>query len=274
MSGAVVTGAAGGLGREIARALARRGHDVHLVDLDANRASAEAELIGPNAWSSALDVSDATACEHVAAETVDRAGSLGVWVNNAGILLTGSVWDAGEAARQHIFDVNAHGTMNGTFAALAPMRSVGRGHVINIISLAGLAVPPGEAMYAATKHAALAFSVGTHADLRRAGHSKIHVSALCPDGIWTPMISDRLEDPEAAPSFSGSLLNAADVANRAVELLDRPRVVTAYPRWRGALARLLSAFPNASGRLLPIFLADARRRQRRWRKRIANERLP
>ena len=49
------------------------------------------------------------------------------------------------------------------------MRQSGRGHVINIVSLAGLGAPPGEALYAATKHGAIAFSLGTLADLRRGG---------------------------------------------------------------------------------------------------------
>ena len=49
------------------------------------------------------------------------------------------------------------------------MRQSGRGHVINIVSLAGLGAPPGEALYGATKHGAIAFSLGTLADLRREG---------------------------------------------------------------------------------------------------------
>ena len=64
--------------------------------------------------------------------------------------------------------------------------------------LAGLGAPPGEALYAATKHGAIAFSLGSLADLRRAGFKGIHVSAVCPDGIWTPMIADKLDDPDAA----------------------------------------------------------------------------
>src|SRR4029077_11405903 len=93
-----------------------------------------------------------------------------------------------------------------------PMRQSGRGHVINIVSLAGLGAPPGEALYASTKHGAIAFSLGALADLRRAGYDTIEVSAVCPDGIWTPMIADKLDDPDAAPSFSGQLLRPEAVA--------------------------------------------------------------
>jgi hypothetical protein len=82
------------------------------------------------------------------------------------------------------------------------------------------------------------------------------------------MISDKLDDPDAAPSFSGQLLRANEVAPKVAALLDRPRPVLAIPRWRGAFVRLLDAFPRLTTRLMPLFMADARRRQRRWRRRI------
>jgi short-subunit dehydrogenase len=154
------------------------------------------------------------------------------------------------------------------------MRAAGRGQVINIASLAGLGSPPGEALYAATKHAAIAFSLGALADLRRSGFREVHVCAVCPDGIWTPMIADKLDDPNAAPSFSGTLLRAEEVAPRVAALLDRPRAVVVIPRSRGVFVRLLDAFPNAALRAMPLFLADARRRQRRWKKRIEAGRGP
>src|SRR5204863_2630150 len=212
------------------------------------------------------------ACEWAAAMTVERTGSLDVWVNNAGILVTGHVWDHDPDTCRLLFEVNTMGTINGTLAALGPMRTARRGHVINIVSLAGLGAPPGEALYGATKHAAIAFSLGTLADLRREGLKDVHVSAVCPDGIWTPMLHDRLDDPHAAPSFSGTLLRAEDVAPKVAALLDRPRAVLAIPRWRGVFVRLFDAFPNAAIRALPLFFADATRRQKRWKKRIESGR--
>jgi short-subunit dehydrogenase len=148
------------------------------------------------------------------------------------------------------------------------MLPAGRGHVINIVSLAGLGAPPGEALYAATKHAALGYSLGTLADLRRDGYRDIHVSAVCPDGAWTPMLFDKLDDPDAAPSFSGVLLRPDQVAPHVAGLLDRPRPVLAIPRWRGVLVRLFATFPRAAVRIMPAFMADARRKQKRWKKRI------
>jgi NAD(P)-dependent dehydrogenase (short-subunit alcohol dehydrogenase family) len=268
MTAALVTGAGRGLGREIARALALRGLTVHVTDLDADAAEAAAAELGDGAFASALDVRDMAACRAAAEATSERAGSLDVWVNNAGVLFTGHVWELGSEQTELMFSVNTQGTINGTLAALELMRPAGRGHVINVVSLAGLGAPPGEAMYAATKHAAIAFTLGTLADLRRDGVKEIRLSAVCPDGIWTPMIADKLDDPDAAPSFSGQLLRAEDVAPKVAELLDRPRAVIAIPRWRGVFVRLFDLFPNAAARAIPWFMRDARRRQQRWKRRI------
>ena len=241
---------------------------MHLTDLDADAAAAGAEGLGNGAFSSRLDVRDREECMVAAKATIERAGSLDVWVNNAGLLVTGHVWDHDAATCRLLFEVNALGTINGTLAALGPMREAERGHVINVVSLAGLGAPPGETLYSATKHAAIAFSLGTLADLRREGLREIQVSAVCPDGIWTPMISDKLDDPDAAPSFSGILLRAEDVAPRIAGLLDRPRPVLAIPRWRGVFVRLLDAFPGVATRMMPRLMANARRRQRRWKRRF------
>jgi NAD(P)-dependent dehydrogenase (short-subunit alcohol dehydrogenase family) len=267
MAGALVTGAGRGLGEQIARRLAARGLAVHVTDVDGDAAAALAADLGGDCWGSALDVGDAAACRAAARATAERAGALDVWVNNAGVIWTGRSWDHEDSQREAMMRVNAFGTMNGTLAALELMRPAGRGHVVNIASLAGIVAAPGETVYSASKHAALAFTIGTLLDLRRSGVDGVHLSAVCPDGIWTPMLEPLVDDPEAAVSFSGTLLSPERVADVAVGLLDRPRPLVILPRWRGPLLRVFDMFPRAGLRLLPLVLADARRRQRRFARR-------
>jgi NAD(P)-dependent dehydrogenase (short-subunit alcohol dehydrogenase family) len=274
VSAAVVTGAGRGLGLEIARRLAARGLAVNVTDVDRAAAEEAAAQIGGTAWATELDVRDAEACRAVAAEAVERTGSLAVWVNNAGILVTGHSWEHDETTRKAVLDVNAHGTMNGTLAALEPMRAQGSGHVINVISLAGLVAAPGETLYAASKHAAIAFTIGTLWDLRREGGRGVHLSAVCPDGFWSPMLHEKLDDPDAAVSFAGHFMRPEVVAERAVSLLDRPRAVLTVPRRRAPLIRLLDLLPGLGLRMLPLLLADARRKQGRWKRRIEAGRGP
>jgi NAD(P)-dependent dehydrogenase (short-subunit alcohol dehydrogenase family) len=190
------------------------------------------------------------------------------------VLVTGHVWEHDPGLRKLLFEVNTLGTINGSLAALELMRPRRSGHLINVISLAGLGAPPGEALYAATKHGAMAFTLGTLADLRREGEHEIRVSAVCPDGIWTPMLHDKLDDPDAAPSFSGILLRPETVAAAVAGLLDRPRVVLTIPRWRGGVVRLIDAMPGLATRFLALWMRDAQRRQRRWKRRIEAGQAP
>ena len=189
---------------------------------------------------------------------VERSGSLDVWVNNAGHP-DHRAWPTSSPSTStaRMLDVNAVGTFNGTLAAIERMRRSGRGRIINLISLAGLAAATGIVGYSASKHAAIAFSLGTAADLRRAGLGGITISCVCPDGVWTPMINDKLDDPNDALSFSGVMLMPEQVAERVEGLLDKPKPVLTIPRWRGRFVALLRPPPAALAAPHPA--ADARR---------------
>jgi len=264
--GALVTGAGRGLGRAIAELLADRGYLVMVTDLSGEAASAAAAEIGRGAIWAEVDVREHAQVERARDELIAAAGSLKVWVNNAGVLVTGLAWEQSEELRRLHLDVNALGTINGTVAAIDAMRGGGGpgpgGHIINIASLAGISAVPGEAVYAASKHAVMGFSSSTVADLRLAGVGNIDISCVCPDGIWTPMLYDKLEDPQAALSFSGVLLQPEDVVRAVGKVLDKPRPVTAIPQWRGAIARLGAAFPRLGSAALPLLAAQGRRVQK------------
>lgn len=273
MTTAVVTGAGGGLGGAICAELARRGFSVWATDIDLEAAERAVDGLGVDCTGARLDVRDEGACRELADE-VAATGRLDLWVNNAGVLATGLAWEHDAETRERLLAVNATGTINGTVAALARMVPAGRGQVINVISLAGIVAAPGEVAYAASKHAAMAFTLGTLFDLRRAGHRGIDVCAVCPDGVWTPMLDGRLDDPDAAGSFSGQLLTADAVGRAVGRLTERPRPVTVIPRWRGPLLRFFDLFPRLALRLLPLVMWDARRRQRRYKRLIEAGRWP
>jgi short-subunit dehydrogenase len=265
--GALVTGAARGMGLAIARMLHRRGYTVQLTDVDEAAAAHAAAELGDPASASALDVRDSHACKEAAAE-LERRAPLDVWVNNAGVLLPGEPWSQPEEAIRLMLDVNAVGTINGTLAALGRMRLRGAGHVINIVSMAGIVASPGETVYGASKHAAMAFSLGTLADLRLAGERRVHISCVCPDGVWTDMLYDKLEDRSAAASFSGTMLLPEQVAERVERLLERPQPVVTMPKHRGFMLRLADVFPRFGLRSAGPALAQGRRRQRALAKKV------
>lgn len=277
---AVVTGAGRGLGREIAVRLARAGCAVHVTDVDADLARATAAEITAAAPAipargHALDVRDQDSCRALAQElaATDPHG-LSIWVNNAGVLATGPIWSHDDTTRRLMMEVNALGTLHGTIAALEVMRPAGRGHVLNIASLAGLVSVPGEGIYAASKHAVVGLSTSALTDLRLAGLKDVHVSCLCPDGMWTPMLFDKLEDPGASMSFSGVLLQPEQIAAQALQILARPRAVTAVPAWRGVQARVFDLMPGLTARVAPAVVRLSRLQQAATARRVRGAEQP
>jgi NAD(P)-dependent dehydrogenase (short-subunit alcohol dehydrogenase family) len=223
MKTAVVTGAGGGLGRAITVELARRGFAVWATDVGLGPAEEAIEGLGPECRAVELDVVDAGASRELADAIVAERGHLDLWVNNAGVLAVGYAWEVDDASNQRVLAINATGTINGTIAALTQMVPAGRGQVINLVSMAGIVATPGQAVYAASKHAAMAFTLSTLFDLRRGGHRGIEICAVCPSGVWTPLIGQRLDDPEAAASFTAPLLTADKIAGAVGRLTERPR---------------------------------------------------
>lgn len=249
---AVVTGAGRGLGRTIAARLREVGYEVVATDITgADRT---------------LDVTDASACRALATEVRPD-----VWVNNAGILGQGSAADTDDETVARVVAVNLLGVMNGTRAAVSVMRERdggrGRGQVVNIGSLASWVPVPGEAVYAATKAGVLSFSLGLDGDLAAAGVTGIRLSVVCPDGMLTPMITEVIDDPAVALSFTGlRLTTPEEVADAVVSVLRRHRRIVSVPHWRGAQVRAFGAIPDAVLRAAPLFRRLGRAQQDRVRR--------
>jgi NAD(P)-dependent dehydrogenase (short-subunit alcohol dehydrogenase family) len=256
---AVVTGAGRGLGRCIAERLAKRGLAVLVTDIDGAAAQATAEAIGGGAWAMQQDVRDPESHRAVARAGTVR-GDIELWVNNAGVLSVGDTWEMADAEVRRMVEVNVLGVMWGCHAAVPVME---RGHIINIASMSGITPTPGLAVYGATKHAVVGYSLSLSGELRRAGKA-ITVSALCPDAIAGDMTNAVVHDAGSDLIFSaGTLLSLDEVADAAVALVDEPQLVRTLPRFRGALAHLIRPFPALGLPILQQFAKLGRRHKAR-----------
>jgi len=258
---AVVTGAGRGLGHEIAKGLASKGFAILATDIDEQAAAATANAIGGGAWPMKQDVRDPESHRAVARAANER-GSLELWVNNAGVLYTGSTWDHPDDAIRQMVDVNVVGMIWGARSAVEAMRAKG-GQIINIASMSALTPVPGLAVYGATKHAVLGFSISLAGDLDRAS-IPIEVSAVCPDAIDTDMVRNIRGAKEAGLAFAApKLLTVEEVAGVVLEMVDSPRLAVSVPRARAALAHVLRPFPAFSLRALkPFFWFGDRQRRK------------
>lgn len=258
---AVVTGGGRGIGLALAKALAEAGHRVLVTDIDADAAKAAAAEIGRGAWAARQDVRDPDGHRRIAAEAAGE-GELRVWVNNAGILVTGDAWEHTDQQVADILDVNLKGVIAGSRAAVDAMRTAG-GAILNVASISALAPIPGLAVYAATKAAVLSFTTSLQGDL---DHAKVPVRAraLCPDVVGTQMVTSRSKDPGAALLFAGPKPLSTDVVAQAgMRLLASRQVFRVVPRWRGALLRTADAAPAMGLKTLGVMRKLGERRQRR-----------
>jgi len=184
---ALVTGAAGGIGSAVARALATAGASVLVTDRDGAAAAAVAEKItgdGGVAESFAFDVTDRAA----AGEAAERAaaltgGTVHIVVNNAGVTAPAMFADTTAESVQKLFDIHVMGTINCSQAALPFLATDGRGRIINVTSAAGLVGTLGQVNYSAAKAAILGVTKSLAKELAR---KNILVNALAPLAA-TPM---------------------------------------------------------------------------------------
>ncbi|MGA1503144.1 MAG: SDR family NAD(P)-dependent oxidoreductase, partial [Candidatus Nanopelagicales bacterium] len=147
----------------------------------------------------------------------------------------------------------------------------GRGHVINIGSLASWVPVPGECVYAATKAGVLSFTLGLEGELRAQGVTGVRLSVVCPDGMLTPMITDIIDDPAVAMTFTGLRPTTVDkVAEAVIAVVRRPRRVVSVPHWRGAQVRIIGAIPDVVLRAAPLFTRLGRAQQDRVRRALGS----
>ena len=160
----LITGASRGIGEATARAFAARGASVALVARDAAKLAALADELGGTAHPT--DLLDPEVVQRLVATVEDDGGPVDVLVNNAGMDAVGAFADTDPQAIEQVFRLNLVTPVQLCRQVLPGMLERGRGHLVNISSLAGVAAYPGMATYAATKAGLTQFTEVLALDLK------------------------------------------------------------------------------------------------------------
>ncbi len=194
---ALVTGAASGIGRATALAMAREGAFVVVSDIDAEGGEETVTLIGDESRAAFVhaDVTDPAAVDALVTRTVELYGRLDCAVNNAGVATGGGtrMHELPDETYDHVMDVNVRGVWLCMKREIVQMLDQGGGNIVNTASGAGLVGVAGLTAYVASKHAVVGLTRTAAVDYAADG---IRVNCVCPGYVKTNMTRAGWSDPE------------------------------------------------------------------------------
>jgi NAD(P)-dependent dehydrogenase (short-subunit alcohol dehydrogenase family) len=202
---AAITGAASGIGRSLARELARRGTHLALSDIDeAGLAETVAlcEGSGVKVTSQCVDVADRAAVEAWAAQVVADHGTVNLVFNNAGVALGATIESMSYDDFEWLMGINFWGVVHGTKAFLPHLREAGEGHIVNMSSVFGLVSIPTQSAYNAAKFAVRGFTdaLRMELDIDPCG---VSCTTVHPGGVKTNIARNARLDPSATTMGGG-----------------------------------------------------------------------
>src|SRR5580700_1074819 len=229
---ALITGAASGIGREIALRLALEGADAWLLDIDLaglNDVVRDAEVCGVEAVAKRCDLSEPAEVSAAIAELITSWGSVDILVNNAGVAYYGPTEKMTSRQWDWLLAINLLAPIQITRELLPALLERPEAHVLNVCSVAGLVAGPRSAAYHVSKFGLVGFTESLRSEYGRRG---IGVTALCPGPVRTNLykaaVSGSKRKPVPVPPnwLSATPAHIADIALRAIHSNRRMVVIT------------------------------------------------
>jgi NAD(P)-dependent dehydrogenase (short-subunit alcohol dehydrogenase family) len=250
----VITGGAGGIGRELCHEFLTAGARVWALDVDKTsllKLEEDARKWGKELYPLEADVSNRNSLENALQTIVIAHSGLDVWVNNAGISGLGDFNKMPLERVEAVLRINLLGTIYGTRIALDHMEKFGRGTIVNIASVAGHVTAPYLSTYCASKHGVIGFTRALREELK-IKDSNIRLMSVSPGFVDTGMIEKG--SLRGFPEWLGfALSKPEEVARDVVRAVERG-ATEIYPTLNGKMIlgvnKFLPAIARRSSRIL------------------------
>lgn len=229
-----ITGGGRGIGLAMAKRLARAGARISIGDIDATLAQQAASEVG--GYGGQVDVRDRASMAAWLVATEQALGPVDVIINNAGIMPAGPFHEESDALSDAQIDINLRGVIHGCKAALPGMLARGRGHVVNVASMAGRLAVPGLAVYCATKFAVVGLTETLREEYRDSG---IDFTTVMPAKVTTELAAGTDSAARGVPTVSPE-----DVAEAVYDALVQRLPEVTLPRYLQALHPVQSVTPH------------------------------
>lgn len=255
---AIVTGASGGIGGEVARLFDRRGIQLVLTDINAEGLAQIARGLTRKPLCFPCDITRSEDVRDLVAAALKRHGTVNILVNTGGIIVPGLFEHSAQIDIERQVAINLLGAVTCTREVIPAMKRAGAGHIVTVSSMAGLAPETYSAIYTATKFALRGFNLTLAIELRR---HRIGVSTIFPDSVATPMLRHEALHGGSPLTFLSPPQSPALVAEEILEAIVKNKVEVSVPAYTGMVSKAVMCWPWAVTRIWPLLEYLGRRRK-------------
>lgn len=255
---AIVTGAAGGIGGEVARLFDRHGIKLVLTDINADGLAHTSRMLRSEHMCVTCDITRPEEVHGLVNTAHARFGTVDILVNNAGIIVPGLFEHCSHEDIERQVAINLLGAITCTREVIPAMKQAGAGHIVTVSSMAGLVPETYSAIYTATKFALRGFNLTLAIELKK---HRIGVSTIFPDSVATPMLRYEAEHGGSPLTFLSPPQSPALVAEEILGAIVKNKVEVYVPASTGMVSKAVMCWPWAVTRIWPLLEYLGRRKQ-------------
>ena len=265
----ILTGATGGIGKEILKKLLENNFFVIATDIDKNlllKLKKENSNYSDYFITEFLDVRNESNWKKIIKKANEQKYPFYGLIHSAGVLLPAYIQNSSSKDLDFHIDINVKGSILGSQLASKILIQKKEGHIFHIASLAGISPVPGIALYSCSKFAIRGFSLALSIELEK---YNVKVTAICPDAVTTPMLDLQKDYEEAALTFSGSsALSPSLIADIIFKNIGKNIFEINIPLSRSIQAKFAGLFPQLASKLLSIYKNKGLENQKKYSKSI------
>jgi short-subunit dehydrogenase len=245
---ALVTGAAGDIGANVAERLCTLGYKLILIDVNENRLNEVSKKL-PESVVVTCDLTDRDQLRQLRSRIENDFGPIDLAFINAGVIFVGNVLDLDENQIDLQLELNLRSAIHLIKACASNMAAHGSGHIISTVSMGGIVSLKGSATYSASKFGLRGFMTGICDELRPLG---INVTGIYPSGVDTQMLRYEALNGGSNLNFVSPPLSVDDVGKAVIKAIKSKRLEVYLPYSESISARLVSCFPWIIHYLYPL----------------------
>ncbi len=247
---AVLTGASGGIGTQVAQLLDKQGVLLSLADINLSALKLLAKTLNQTPLIVSCDITNLEQVKQLYVKTLEKYGRIDFLINTVGIIIPGLFKNATYEDIEKQVNVNLLGTIHSTKEIIPIMKKAGKGHIITISSLAGIVPETYSSIYTATKFALRGLNWTLYFELKK---ENIKVSTIFPDSVDTPMLEFEAKHGGSPLTFLHDPVPPKDVAEAILKAIIKEKIEVCVPPMEGILSKIIMCLPSQVKRLWPKY---------------------